>query len=64
MIPEELAKKIRYIQIYSRLEAYRMSYFPKTIIEWNRLPAGIVTASSFEFFREGLIDARANRVLA
>jgi hypothetical protein len=31
-----------FIQLQPRLEAYRMSFFLKTIVEWNQLPSGSV----------------------
>jgi hypothetical protein len=53
-----------FIQIQPRLEAYRMSFFPKTIVEWNQLPAESVTASTVEGFRTHLVGLRPIRVLA
>jgi hypothetical protein len=53
-----------FIQLQPRLKAYRMSFFPKTIVEWNQLPSGSVTAPTVETFRTHLVGLRPTRVLA
>ena len=40
-----------FIQIRSRNEAYRMSFFPRTVVQWNLLPADIVLAPTFDAFK-------------
>ena len=47
-----------FVQISARSEAYRMSYFPRTIIQWNLLPIGVVTAPSLEAFKARLTGMR------
>ena len=46
------------IQIPSRTEAYRMAFFPRTIVEWNLLPSEVVAAPILETFKRGLIGLR------
>jgi hypothetical protein len=48
-----------FIQIQPNTEAYRMSYFPQTIVEWNLLPTELVTAPTIEAFKAHLVSARA-----
>ena len=46
-----------FIQIQTGREAYRMSFFPKTIVEWNVLPVEVVTAPTLDAFK-GLLTSR------
>jgi hypothetical protein len=48
-----------FIQIQPRLEAYRMSFFPRTIVEWNQLPSEVVTAPTIDAFKSHLVGLRA-----
>jgi hypothetical protein len=47
-----------FIQIRSRIEAYRMSYFPRTVVQWNLLPAEAVMAPSLDAFKGHLAALR------
>ena len=47
-----------YIQIQARYEAYRMAYFPRTIVEWNQLPANLVVLPTVEAFKSQLVGMR------
>ena len=40
----------------SRTESHKYSYFPRTVREWNALPASIPKAESLEAFKEGLTN--------
>ena len=40
-----------YIQIHARNEAYRMSFFPQTIVLWNLLPAKVVVSPTPDAFK-------------
>jgi hypothetical protein len=51
---------IMFIQIQAGTEAYRMSYFPKTIVEWILLPAEVVMAPSLDAFR-GCLQGSSSR---
>ena len=41
----------QYQTIPARIQLYRNSFFPRTIIWWNALPASLVTSPSVEVFR-------------
>ena len=47
-----------FIQICSRNEAYRMSYFPRTVVAWNMLPVETVLAPFMEAFKGQLVAQR------
>ena len=47
-----------FIRIPSQTDAYRMSYFPRTVIDWNKLPLGVVTAPSLDAFKDRLVGLR------
>ena len=47
-----------FIQIRSRSESYRMSFFPRTVVEWNLLPVDVVLAPSLEAFKGRLATLR------
>ena len=44
----------RFLQPFTRVQAYKHSFFPSAIRIWNTLPAEIVGKPSFESFRDGL----------
>ena len=46
----------KYTQYRATKNAYFYSYFPRTIREWNALPAAIVQADSLARFQSGLRD--------
>ena len=48
--------KFKYTQYRATKNAYYYSYFPRTIREWNELPAAIVEADSLARFQSGLHD--------
>ena len=48
----------KYTQYRAAKNAYFYSYFPRTIREWNALPATIVEAGSLARFQSGLIAIR------
>ncbi len=43
-----------FIQLQTYNMAQRCSYFPRTVIEWNALPEGVVSAPSLETFKARL----------
>ncbi|KAI8508724.1 hypothetical protein Bbelb_138230 [Branchiostoma belcheri] len=44
----------RFITIPCKTEAYRASYFPRTVIEWNTLPGTLISCTSLDAFKAGL----------
>ena len=46
----------KYTQYRATKDAYFYSYFPRTIREWNGLPAAIVETDSLARFQSGLRD--------
>ena len=47
-----------FIHIHTSSEAYRMAYFPRTMVEWNLLPVGVVAAPTMDAFKGGLRELR------
>jgi hypothetical protein len=47
-----------FIQIRTRIEAYKMTFFPRTIVQWNLLPAQTVMAPSLDAFKSRLAAQR------
>ena len=47
---------LNYTQYRTMKNMYFYSYFPRTIREWNALPAAIVEADSLARFQSGLRD--------
>ena len=43
-----------YIQPTVRTEAYRLSFFPRTCVNWNILPVALAQAPSTDAFRQGV----------
>ena len=41
-----------YIHIYSSLDSYKYSFYPKTIVQWNLLPAAAVQCPTLDSFKE------------
>ena len=48
---------LAYLHLHTRVNAYKYSYFPRTIPLWNSLPATAVAAPSVEAF-QGLVSAQ------
>ena len=48
-----------FIQIPARTDAYRLSFFPRTVVDWNGLTTEIVTAPSLDAFKSRLSSLRA-----
>ena len=46
---------LSYIQPRARTDAFKFSYFPRTVVAWNALPATIVCTGSLGAFRGGLL---------
>ena len=46
----------KYAQYRATKNAYFYSYFPRTMREWNALPAAIVESDSLARFQSGLRD--------
>ncbi|CAG2228035.1 unnamed protein product [Mytilus edulis] len=45
---------LKFYQQSVTIDVYRNSFFPRTIMEWNTLPARVAEAGSVEDFRTGL----------
>ena len=43
------------IQHYTNIAAYKQSFFPRTIQEWNRLPTAVTNATKLEEFKVSLL---------
>ena len=56
--PTRHTHSLGFIQISARSEAYRMSYFPRTVVAWNQLPAYIVVLPTLEAFKSQLVGMR------
>ena len=39
---------------YCSTDAYKFSFFPRTVVQWNNLPASIAMAPSLDQFKGGL----------
>ena len=44
----------KYQQIFTRTQFYQYSFFPRTIREWNKLPASVVEAPNLLAFKQAL----------
>ena len=44
----------RFIQPATRVDSYKHSFFPSTILLWNRLPANVVSSESLQQFKSNL----------
>jgi hypothetical protein len=51
----------KYKQLVAKTEAYRNSFFPRTITEWNRLDNNIVNSATIDSFRAGLSTGHRSR---
>jgi len=40
--------------VFTRIDPYKLSFIPRTIIEWNRLPCNVATSPSTDSFKTGL----------
>ena len=45
----------KFMHLQPNTSAYKFSYFPKTIRDWNSMPAAIVECSSLELFKQQLV---------
>ena len=43
---------------FSRLEDHKQSFFPRTVRDWNALPASTASAPSTDAFRRHLMESR------
>jgi hypothetical protein len=44
----------RFSRVSTSTDAYKYSFIPRTITDWNRLPQGIIQAPSTDVFRAGV----------
>jgi len=44
----------RYLPLNTRTEAYRNSFFPRTLIDWNRLPMHTATLENIDAFKRAM----------
>ena len=49
----------RLIQHHTNIAAYKQSFFPRTIHEWNRLPIAVANATKQEEFKASLLSEMA-----
>jgi hypothetical protein len=63
-IPPEMMEQTRtlrrshkhsFIQIQTRTNSYKYSFFPRTIIDWNSLPESVISQSNSEKFKEATL---------
>ena len=45
-----------YIQIGAHSDAYKFSFFPRTVVDWNMLPYSVVEKQSVDSFRSALVN--------
>ena len=45
---------LRYLQLLTKTDAYKYSFFPSSIRIWNSLPSDIVKAETLYLFKTGL----------
>ena len=45
-----------YLVPHSKTDQHRLSFFPRTVRDWNALPPDTVTAPSVQTFRQHLIE--------
>ena len=45
---------LRYLQLPTKIDAYKYSFFPSAIRIWNSLPSDIVKAKTLDLFKTGL----------
>jgi hypothetical protein len=50
---------IRLIQHYTNIAAYKQSFFPRNIQEWNRLPTAVTNATKLEELQASLLSEMA-----
>ena len=41
----------KFIHLYSRIDSYKFSFFPKAIRFWNSLPNQVIQSASFDIFK-------------
>jgi hypothetical protein len=44
-------------QILSNRKYYEMSFFPRTITNWNSLPKALLTVDSLDAFKAGVVNS-------
>ena len=47
--------KFSFIQIQARVDSYKYSFFPRTIIDWNSLPENVVCQPSAAKFKDAVL---------
>jgi hypothetical protein len=47
----------RYIEVTTKIDPYKYSYFPRTIADWNQLPLDATSASSSASFKTSIPKA-------
>ena len=47
---------LKYIQPATRIDAYKFSFYPNVIQQWNNLPDEVVSAQSIDLFRLKLLN--------
>ena len=51
IIRHSLNNPLSFRQVYASLDYYRYSFFPMTVVLWNRLPVDIELLSDLDFFK-------------
>ena len=51
---------LAYIQIHTYVCYYKYSFFPMTVVLWNRLPADLIHNPDLDYFKAGV--RKINRV--
>ena len=44
----------KFLQYQTFIDAYKYSFLPRTVIEWNDLPSEIVNSQSLDSFKQSL----------
>lgn len=47
---------LKYVQPFTRVDAYKYSFYPSVICQWNNLPNQIASARNFDYFKLLLTD--------
>ena len=56
--PTRHTHPLGFVRIPSTTETYRMAYFPRSVAEWNKLPANVVVLPTLEAFKDQLVGMR------
>ena len=46
--------KRKYVQPYANKDSYKFSFFPRSVVDWNHLPASITSLDKLEQFKTGM----------